>query len=332
MATKQFSGDALASNLAGLSKTQLYDIMSQMKTLIEQNPEQARQILIQNPPLTRALFQAQIMLGMVQPSQPIQTIPPKSSQQVPSSVQPSSTHGSQLGSHDPTNVAQAQNPVRRQQPNQPPGLIPGVHAQPMASQQHRSHLNAQASDMPSLPHLQPPLPSVSASHLPLQPPLTQSRPGPGPPSHQYQPGMGPNMNYQHPGAQQMHHLQPSFNSNMKPPNSNVMGPPFPHGQPPFPNQHPPQYQGGNPHLGADFNNRGGPMQVDRGGSQWQGGPPVGGSQLPGPPSLAPAQMGSQPGLANPISPDLEQMLQQVMSLPIEQINELPPEQRNQLLI
>ncbi|KAA8542709.1 hypothetical protein F0562_023792 [Nyssa sinensis] len=69
MEGKQVSGDGLPANLAGMSKNQLYDIMSQMKTLIEQNQQQARQILIQNPQLTRALFQAQIMLGMVQPPQ-----------------------------------------------------------------------------------------------------------------------------------------------------------------------------------------------------------------------------------------------------------------------
>ncbi|CAL5385795.1 unnamed protein product [Camellia sinensis] len=45
-----------------------------MKTLIEQNQQQARQILIQNPLLTKALFQAQIMLGMVQPPQAIPNI------------------------------------------------------------------------------------------------------------------------------------------------------------------------------------------------------------------------------------------------------------------
>ena len=119
MAGKQIAGDGLSMNLAGMSKNQLYDIMSQMKVnhslshflsdffflnsifflillflrftfeiffsskhhlislkkfelqynvfvfssllalqaLIEQNQQQARQILIQNPPLTKALFQ-----------------------------------------------------------------------------------------------------------------------------------------------------------------------------------------------------------------------------------------------------------------------------------
>jgi hypothetical protein len=33
--------------------------------MIQQNPEQARQILLSNPPLTYALLQAQSILGMI---------------------------------------------------------------------------------------------------------------------------------------------------------------------------------------------------------------------------------------------------------------------------
>jgi hypothetical protein len=43
------------------------ELMVQM--LIQQNQQQARQVLIANPQLTKALFQAQIMLGMVRPPQ-----------------------------------------------------------------------------------------------------------------------------------------------------------------------------------------------------------------------------------------------------------------------
>eukprot|EP00249_Psilotum_nudum_P015458 c25337_g1_i1 orf=264-2270(-) len=62
--------DPLTNHLAGMSKHQLYEIVSQMKDLIQQNEQQARQILIANPQLTKALFQAQIMLGMVRPPNP----------------------------------------------------------------------------------------------------------------------------------------------------------------------------------------------------------------------------------------------------------------------
>lgn len=62
MAGKQVAGDGLPANLAGMSKNQLYEIMTQMKSLIEQNEQQARQILIQNPLLTKALFQVSIII------------------------------------------------------------------------------------------------------------------------------------------------------------------------------------------------------------------------------------------------------------------------------
>ncbi|KAH9553657.1 hypothetical protein CY35_08G023500 [Sphagnum magellanicum] len=69
------SNDALTNNLAGMSKHQLYEVMVQMKMLIQQNQQQARQVLIANPQLTKALFQAQIMLGMVRPPQMSQVHP-----------------------------------------------------------------------------------------------------------------------------------------------------------------------------------------------------------------------------------------------------------------
>eukprot|EP00252_Welwitschia_mirabilis_P027114 TRINITY_DN917_c0_g1_i1.p1 TRINITY_DN917_c0_g1~~TRINITY_DN917_c0_g1_i1.p1 ORF type:complete len:510 (+),score=113.88 TRINITY_DN917_c0_g1_i1:141-1670(+) len=83
--SKPASTNDSSSPLAGMSKHQLYDIMSQMKVLIEQNEQQARQILIDNPAMTKALFQAQIMLGMVRPpkvmpnlQQPLTHLPQKS--------------------------------------------------------------------------------------------------------------------------------------------------------------------------------------------------------------------------------------------------------------
>nr|GMD70284.1 cleavage stimulating factor 64 [Ipomoea batatas] len=74
-----------AANIVGKSKKELYDIMCEMKKLMEQNEEQARQILIENPTLARDLFHAQIMLGMVQPM----STPTQSTQASPSHAQQS---------------------------------------------------------------------------------------------------------------------------------------------------------------------------------------------------------------------------------------------------
>lgn len=59
--------DTLNHVLGSMNPIQLFEVMSQMKTLAQQNPAAARQVLVSQPQLTRALFQAQILLGMVKP-------------------------------------------------------------------------------------------------------------------------------------------------------------------------------------------------------------------------------------------------------------------------
>jgi cleavage stimulation factor subunit 2 len=57
--------ETVNSMLEGMSASQLYDIVAKMKGMIQANPEQAKQILMSNPPLTYALLQAEALLGMV---------------------------------------------------------------------------------------------------------------------------------------------------------------------------------------------------------------------------------------------------------------------------
>ncbi|KAH9615798.1 hypothetical protein KSS87_006603 [Heliosperma pusillum] len=59
--------DPLTHHLAKMSRSQLNQIVHEMKVLATQNKEFARQILLASPQLPKALFQAQIMLGMVSP-------------------------------------------------------------------------------------------------------------------------------------------------------------------------------------------------------------------------------------------------------------------------
>jgi len=57
--------ETVNSMLDGMNPSQMYDIVAKMKGMIQQNPEQAKHILMSNPPLTYALLQAQAILGMV---------------------------------------------------------------------------------------------------------------------------------------------------------------------------------------------------------------------------------------------------------------------------
>ncbi|KAK7320033.1 hypothetical protein RJT34_04762 [Clitoria ternatea] len=177
MAGKQVGGEALSANLAGMSKNQLYDIMSQMKNLIEQNQQQARQILIQNPMLTKALFQAQIMLGMVQSPQAVPKVQPMVSQNNQQAMQPTQQPNIQpapghSGAQDQAGVSQTQIPLRKHQ-NQPP--VP-VSSAAVPAMSHQSQPTAAHSlQMPQQPkgHLTPQVAPVSlpqSSQLPNIPP------------------------------------------------------------------------------------------------------------------------------------------------------------------
>ncbi|CAN1159185.1 Cleavage stimulating factor 64 [Linum perenne] len=343
MAGKPSPADVLPADFAGMTKSQLYDIMSQMKTLIEQNRQQAREILIQNPPLTKALFQAQIMLGMVQPPPVIPAIQPTVSQQPPqpAPISPASNVPIPQPLQGQSAASQAHHQSRKPHPNQPisssvpPADLPSqsipIHTLPPAP---KGHLNAQVtgaqtsqiSSIPPQPH-QPQSAPSGISHLPQQPPMPAQ---PRPPHssmpgfhNQYQQSAGSNIGFQHGGGHQ-HPSQSMYHSGNR--NQHPV-PSYPQGQQPIPSQPPPQslYQGGSSHLTSEFNQGGSSMQVDRGSSGWPPGPPDSSTMAQAPPA-------NQPARSAPLTPDMEKaLLQQVMSLTPEQINLLPQEQRNQVL-
>ncbi|BBN08786.1 cleavage stimulation factor subunit 2 [Marchantia polymorpha subsp. ruderalis] len=139
--------DALTNHLAGMSKHQLYEIMSQMKIMIQQNQQQARQILVANPQLTKALFQAQIMLGMVRPQQVVATQQPQTQPAPPQ--QPASL-------------------MQQQQPRPPqPHIPPPAQIQPQAP--NKSTFQPPLPQQPQLQQTQTQVQQPQAqpqSHLP----------------------------------------------------------------------------------------------------------------------------------------------------------------------
>ncbi|KAL0441541.1 UNVERIFIED_CONTAM: Cleavage stimulating factor 64 [Sesamum radiatum] len=348
MAGKQVAGDGVSPSLAGMSRNQLYEIMSQMKTLVEQNKQQARQILIQNPVLTKALFQAQIMLGMVQSPQATPTISSTASQNPQPSAISNQQSSGQAASSFQGQIGQHQ--MRKQQPNQimasnaPPQPAPPQNPQPQSMpahplqpiQQPKGHLGAQSTQMSVPQSSQVPNLTQLPQHTAAPPPSLHQPPMPSMSTQSQQPMQNTSSQYlplQPP-------LQPPLPSQPRPPMAGTkppagMGPSFPQGQLPLPNQPlpPSVYQGGSPHLGMDFNQAGSSKQTDR-GSNWTPGLAENAMvQPPGPPSFG-AQVGpsNQPPRGPPLTPEMEKaLLQQVMSLTPEQINMLPAEQRNQVL-
>ncbi|GMI83012.1 cleavage stimulating factor 64 [Hibiscus trionum] len=81
--------DPLTLHLAKMSRSQLNEIMSELKKMATQNKERARELLLSKPQLLKAIFQAQLMLGMVTP----QVL------QMPNLRQPLGQH-SQISLHD----------------------------------------------------------------------------------------------------------------------------------------------------------------------------------------------------------------------------------------
>lgn len=184
--------DSLSSQLAGMSKHQLYQIVSQMKDLIHQNQQQARQILIANPQLTKTLFQAQIMLGMVRaPDTPPPAIAPVRPPQQP----PVQSQAPEVPPTPPPQSAAVLRPLPNQQPTPQQGPPPQM-ASPYLQQSQVSSAAVQPNQ-PSFPFqqsVQPhqqtsPLTSTMPTHSQplaastLQPPLQHGPPQPPMPSH-----------------------------------------------------------------------------------------------------------------------------------------------------
>ena len=59
--------EAISKAVASLPPEQMFELMKQMKTCIQNNPHDAREMLSQNPQLAYALLQAQVVMRLVDP-------------------------------------------------------------------------------------------------------------------------------------------------------------------------------------------------------------------------------------------------------------------------
>lgn len=292
-----FSEDGFTSLISGLPKSQLYDIMSQMKVLIDQNQKQARQILIENPLLTRALFQAQIMLGMVQPPQVIPNVQQQGLSQSAQGGQKPITHTTQAmpaqsGFQGQKSSSQPSAPAKQQLPPHTSISIPSTSVPPLNYQSQQvistpAHIAQQAKGFfgaPPVPHPQAsqirsiPLPpnahshySMIQSHMPMV--SSQAQPSLQTPGMFHQPLQPPLPQQPRPPLQPFSH-QPSSqvpqNLSFQPSSapqlhfsqplfhSSSLPPSFPQGQPPLPSQPPPQQiYQGGPAISSDYRNQAG---------------------------------------------------------------------------
>ncbi|BFG40959.1 hypothetical protein CerSpe_272330 [Prunus speciosa] len=149
------ANDPLTLHLAKMSRGQLNQIMSELKVMAVQNKELARQLLLARPQLPKALFQAQIMLGMVSP----QTL------QMPNIRQTSSQQGQPPAVQTPSELPPpAQNRLQA-------GLVPKVQEGQFSSVPQNPLVRSQLSAPQQ--HMQPrmQLPQHANQHVLQQAPL-----------------------------------------------------------------------------------------------------------------------------------------------------------------
>lgn len=78
--------EAISKAVATLPPEQMFELMKQMKLCIQNNPTEARNMLLQNPQLAYALLQAQVIMRIVDPATAVSMLHP--SNPVPPVLQP----------------------------------------------------------------------------------------------------------------------------------------------------------------------------------------------------------------------------------------------------
>ena len=141
--------DQITDALSKMPRAALFDIMAQMKGLIQQNQQQARQILVTNPSLTRALFQAQILLGMLKNPLSSDAVPQQGPPQGPPQpvAQPAPTPQQQF---QPPHVQSQHQHAPAMRPQHVPSVNPNAHF-PAQDMQSQPQLQQQQGGLPGAP-------------------------------------------------------------------------------------------------------------------------------------------------------------------------------------
>ncbi|KAK6627935.1 hypothetical protein RUM43_002177 [Polyplax serrata] len=106
--------EAISKAVASLPPEQMFELMKQMKQCIQNNPSEARTMLLQNPQLAYALLQAQVVMGIVDPHVAVNML--HKANVVPESNLPAETKGPQPPVIRPEFVSQSQHvtdPIER---------------------------------------------------------------------------------------------------------------------------------------------------------------------------------------------------------------------------
>ncbi|PAA52959.1 hypothetical protein BOX15_Mlig006421g1, partial [Macrostomum lignano] len=158
--------EEISRAVASLPPEQMFELMRQMKQCIQNNPHEARNMLLQNPQLAYALLQAQIVMKLVDPKVAIAMLS-RTTEQIPP-VMPVDQPMQQQQQHYQHQPPQPPQPPMQQQMyhhHQPPPPPPPQHQQQIYPQQQQ-------------PYRQPPPPPPPQAQ-PQQPQQPQSSQGGG---------------------------------------------------------------------------------------------------------------------------------------------------------
>ncbi|KAG6453367.1 hypothetical protein O3G_MSEX008124 [Manduca sexta] len=112
--------EAISKAVATLPPEQMFELMKQMKLCIQNNPTEARNMLLQNPQLAYALLQAQVIMRIVDPATAVSMLHP--SNPVPPVLQ--SGDKPQPNTYVPNNPPPSQPPPLLVNPVPPPSQYP----------------------------------------------------------------------------------------------------------------------------------------------------------------------------------------------------------------
>ncbi|GMK56398.1 hypothetical protein CspeluHIS016_0302380 [Cutaneotrichosporon spelunceum] len=170
----QKATDAISKTLAEVNPGQMQEVMAGMKALITTQPEEARRLLSAKPQLAYALFQAMLLMNIVDPSvlQRIQPLPPAApaAPSAPAPPQAGYTGYQREGYYPPQQQAPAPPPSFRQQPQQQQQPQPRYGAPP-APQGYGASYGRPAPAAPTAPA---PAPAPPPAAAPALPPATQA--------------------------------------------------------------------------------------------------------------------------------------------------------------
>lgn len=170
--------EAISRAVASLPPEQMFELMKQMKLCIQNNPNEARTMLLNNPQLAYALLQAQVIMRIVDPAvaqtllhrKPDQIAPimPMSSQQIRPQIKPPAAMSQTI-------------PLMQTIQNTPMSVRPPINAPMLPQQPPQQLVRPEMIDPRFQPYQMQP-----KAQLPIQPKQSAPPQVAGPPPQQQQ--------------------------------------------------------------------------------------------------------------------------------------------------